>query len=179
MQHNQATRQPRGFLVPSKIKALLGSLARWHVGAGLLHHCRVWQSTDTWAAGDCVTPRLSDPATVTASRGEKELTGEQRGARLLFHDAVPRHKLTQSQQQGTECPQQRRHCLLSRRAPGEGFILTLHPLEWYHFCLQRNTLPWCLGYKHISPRNKKPYTKEERKTKLDKLWKAWKIKDEW
>lgn len=170
------TRQPKAILVPSKIKTLSNSLACWHVAAVLLH--LVWQTTDTWAVGNCITPWLSD--TATASRREKEPTGEQRGAKALSHDTGPKAQLIQSQQQGTKHPQQRRHCLLSRWAPGEGLILTLHPLEWYYFCLQRNMLPWCLGYKHIHPRNKKPYTKEERKKrKLDKPWKEWKIKDEW
>ena len=42
------------------------------------------------------------------------------------------------------------------------FILTLHPLEFHHFCLQENMLLWCLGYKHISPNKETLYTHQEK-----------------
>lgn len=71
-------------------KAPLQSFAGRHVTAALFHHHWVWQTIDKWTVDDCVTPQLSGPATV--SHREKELTGEQRAARMLFHDAVRRHQ---------------------------------------------------------------------------------------
>lgn len=87
------------------------SPVHWHAG--------MWQQRsfitikfdrlDTWVVGNCITPWFSD--TATALCRENELTGEQRGAKALSHDAVPKHRLIQSQQQGTKHPEQSTHCL--------------------------------------------------------------------
>lgn len=148
---------------------LTGRLA---CAAALLHRHRVWQATDIWAAGNCVTPQISDPASHSITQGKGAHKWAKRSQSAIPQCcAQPQAGLCHKQ--GTKCPQ---CCLLSRWAPGDGFISILHPLEGHNFCLHRNMLPQGLGYKHVNPTVKKPCAKEEWK---QQLWKERKIKAEW
>lgn len=122
-------------------------------------HCklaRVGWTMDTQAVGDCITPQCPDPFSS--------------GKRSSWVSTATPWCCAQAQflspQQGTKCPWQKRQF-----TQGDHMLRVLSSpfIPWNDVAdACGETLLWYLEYKHTDARNKKYYTKEERKNKLNK-----------
>lgn len=149
-QHNWAPKHPRGLLACSK-----SSLSSSH-----------WQAGSQTDYGHTSRVGLHNPTVLwpSASPREKELMGEQQWAWVPLHSAAAQARsdpIPTAEKTIFSCGDHMLRMLFSPFIPWKDVAVACGETLFSIYI-------WYLRYKYTDARNKKQYTKEGRKTKLNK-----------